>query len=91
MQFTKWRTVLALIPLVIAIVMGWWWFFTLLFMLQILTAFQTGSIEYVETIVKTENPILFWTILSIWTFLAIYTQRKVVWGFSAISFGRYLR
>lgn len=75
MKFEKWRTIVALIPLIIAIVMQWWWFFTLLFIIQIFFSISTGSVEYVEEIKMTEHPKLFWIIIAIWTFLAFFSLK----------------
>ena len=73
MNFEKWRTVVALIPLIIAVVMQWWWFFTLLFVLQIIFSISSGKVEYVEEVKKEEHPILFWIVIAVWTFLACYS------------------
>lgn len=72
-MYKKWKTLVALVPLVIAIVMQWWWFFTFLFLIQIIFGILTGKIEYVEEVKKSEHPILFWFIIAIWTFLACYS------------------
>lgn len=69
----KWRTIVALIPLILAIVLQWWWFFTLLFMLQIIFSLLSGRVEYVEEVKRSEHPVLFWLIMAIWTFLAVYS------------------
>lgn len=69
----KWRTILALIPLVIAVVMQWWWFFTLLFIVQIIFSLLSGSVEYVEEIKRSEDTILYWFIIALWSFLGIYS------------------
>ena len=69
----KWRTIVALIPLILAIVMQWWWFFTLLFIFQIVFSVLSGSIEYVEEVKRSEHPILFWIIIGIWASLAFYS------------------
>jgi len=66
----KWRTLVALIPLVLAIVMKWWWFFTLLFLLQIVFALLEGKVEYVEEVKKSEHPIIYWLVIGVWIFLA---------------------
>lgn len=69
----KWRTLLALIPLVLAIIMQWWWFFTILFIIQIIFSLLNGQVEYVEEVKRSEHPGLYWLIISIWAFLAIYS------------------
>lgn len=70
---SKWKTIVALIPLIIAIVMDWWWFFTLLFIWQIIISIQTEKIEYVEEVKKSEHPTLYWIIVGVWVFLAVYS------------------
>lgn len=76
----KWKTIIALIPLIIAIVMQWWWFFTILFIIQIIFAWIYGSIEYVEEVKRSENPILYWVIMGIWVFLAGYSVSPYIIG-----------
>ncbi len=75
MMYKKWKTIVALVPMIIAIVMQWWWFFTFLFILQIIFSLQIGSIEYVEEVKKTEHPFLFWFIIILWSVLALYSIR----------------
>ena len=72
MKHPKWKTIVALIPLILAIVLRWWWFFSLLFVAQIIFSLMVGSVTYVEEVKKSEYPVLFWAIMGIWTFLAIY-------------------
>lgn len=69
----KWRTLVALIPLILAIVLQWWWFFTLLFVIQIIFSIMAGKVEYVEEIKKSEHPVLYWLVIGIWIFLAAYS------------------
>ncbi len=72
-MFKKWKTLVALIPLILAIVFQWWWFFTFLFILQIIFSLLAGQVDYVEEIKKSEHPFLFWLIIGIWLFLAAYS------------------
>lgn len=69
----KWKTIVALIPLILAIVFQWWWFFTVLFIFQIIFSLLTEKVEYVEEVKKSEHPFLFWLIILIWIFLAAYS------------------
>jgi len=65
----KWKTLVALVPLILAIVMKWWWFFTLLFLLQIAFALLEGKVDYVEEVKKSEHPIIYWLVIGVWVFL----------------------
>ncbi len=69
-MFKKWKTIVALIPLILAIVMQWWWFFTFLFILQIVFSLMEGKVEYVEEVKQSEDPLIFWLVIIVWTFLA---------------------
>jgi hypothetical protein len=65
----NWKTIVALIPLTIAIVYEYWWMFSIFFFFQIGIALKHGQIEFVEVIRRKENPFLFWILIGIWVFL----------------------
>ena len=68
----KWRTILALILMGFAIYFDWSWFWAIFILLGLIHIFRTGEIHFVEAITKSENPKLYWFMISIWTLLAIY-------------------
>ncbi len=69
----KWKTFLALICMIFAILYEWGWFWIALILLGIIYALQTQKIHFVEEISKKETPILYWTLLMIWLGIAIYS------------------
>ena len=69
---TKWRTILALILMGFAIYFDWSWFWAIFILLGLLHIFKTGEIHFVEAVTKKENPELYWSMIIIWTLLAIY-------------------
>lgn len=75
----KWKTVIALILLLNAIVLNWSWVFGLLFIAWGISDIVAGRIYFVEAIVKTENPILFWIIAVLWILLGLYYLMEPLW------------
>jgi len=68
----KWRTILALILMGLAIYFDWSWFWALFILLGLIHIFKTGEIHFVEAVTKKESPSLYWTMIVIWTILAIF-------------------
>ena len=56
----------------LAIYFDWSWFWALFILLGLLHIFKTGEIHFVEAVTKKESPNLYWTMIVIWTILAIY-------------------
>jgi D-alanyl-lipoteichoic acid acyltransferase DltB (MBOAT superfamily) len=69
----KWKTKLALILMAFAIVFNWGWFWAVFILLGIIHVIRSGKIHFVESVDKEENPRLFWTMVVIWSLLALYS------------------
>lgn len=68
----KWKTILALIALILAILLEWNWFWALFILVGLFHIFRTEEIHFVETISKKEDPKLYWFMIILWSLMAIY-------------------
>ena len=69
----KWKTILALTLMAIAIYFNWRWFWAGFIMLGLMHVIKNGEILFVESIKRSETPTLFWVMIVIWSLLAIYS------------------
>ncbi|MFD2567263.1 hypothetical protein [Pseudotenacibaculum haliotis] len=74
----KWRTVIALILMYIAILMSWEWAWGVLFLYWVIPDLFSGVTYFVEPIYKNENPNLYWVIVISWILLALYSLSDLV-------------
>ena len=70
---TKWRTIIALILMYIAIIMNWQWAWGILFLLWVIPDIINGMTYFIEPIEKKENPILYWIIIISWILMTLYS------------------
>ena len=71
MEF-KWKTIIALAIVYIAVVMGWSWVWGLLFIMWTIPVLYSGHTHLVEEINRDDNPLLFWLIIGTWLSLSVY-------------------
>lgn len=69
----KWRTIIALILMYIAIFMNWEWAWGILFLFWVIPDLFSGVTYFIEPIEKKESPILYWVIIVSWILMAIYS------------------
>lgn len=69
----KWKTIVALILMALAIYYNWSWFWALLIILGLIHVIHSGEIHFVEEVNKKETPRLYWVMVVIWSLLAFYT------------------
>ena len=69
----KWKTILALVFMAFAIFFNWSWFWAVFILLGLIHVIRSGKIHFVESIDKEETPKLFWTMVIIWSLLALYS------------------
>lgn len=77
----KWKTVIALILLLNAMLLNWTWVFGILFIAWAISDIIAGRIYFVEAIIRTENPILFWIIAGLWILMGLYYLVEPLWQF----------
>jgi hypothetical protein len=68
----KWRTIIALILMYIAMFMNWEWAWGILFLFWVIPDLFTGVTYFIEPIDKKQNPYLYWVIIISWILMAIY-------------------
>ncbi len=69
----KWKTMLALALMIFAIYFDWSWFWALFILLGLIHVIRSGEIHFVEAVKKVETPRLYWSMIIIWCFLALYS------------------
>ncbi|OIQ18112.1 MAG: hypothetical protein BM557_07805 [Flavobacterium sp. MedPE-SWcel] len=69
----KWKTILALLMMPIAIYFNWGWFWALFILLGLLHVIKSKEIHFVEVVKEKETPILYWVMIVVWTLLALYS------------------
>lgn len=69
----KWRTILALILMYIAIFMNWEWVWGILFLSWVIPDIFSGVTYFVEPISKEQHPDLYWVVVYSWILMALYS------------------
>lgn len=70
---TKWRTIIALILMYIALFMNWEWAWGVLFLLWVIPDLFSRVTFFIEPIQRNKNPILYWIIIVSWILMATYS------------------
>lgn len=70
---TKWRTIIALFLLYLALFMNWEWVWGILFLFWVVPDIFSGVTYFIEPIVKKEHPILYWIIILSWILMGLYS------------------
>ena len=69
----KWRTILGLIFMYIAIWFNWQWAWGILFLLWVIPDIFSGITYFMEPVEKKESPILYWVIIISWILMSVYS------------------
>lgn len=69
----KWRSILGLILVWVAVWFNLQWVWGVLFLFWIVPDFFTGVTYFIEPVSKYENPILYWMIMISWLLMSIYS------------------
>lgn len=69
----NWKTVLALVLLVFAVLFEWNWFWAVFITLGLINMIRSKKVHFVEEITKEESPKLYNTMIIIWSILAIHS------------------
>ncbi|WP_299628225.1 hypothetical protein [uncultured Tenacibaculum sp.] len=70
----KWKTILALILLILAVIFEWDWFWALFILIGLVHIIRSEEINFVESVTKKEHPKLYWIMIFIWSFLALFSM-----------------
>jgi len=71
---TKWRTILGLIFIYIAMWFNWQWAWGILFLLWVIPDLFTGVTYFMEPVEKKAYPVLYWIIILSWILMSIYSM-----------------
>lgn len=69
---TKWKTVLGLLILYVAVLFEQTWVWGALFIFWTALGLRAGETFFVETVRRRDNPILYWLIIATWIGLSLY-------------------
>ena len=70
---SKWRTILGLIFIYIAMWFDWQWAWGVLFLLWVIPDLMTGVTYFMEPIEKKEHSVLYWIIIVSWILMSLYS------------------
>ncbi len=68
----KWKTVLALLIIYVAVVFNWYWIWGLLFIYWAIHGITSGTAYLIDPIDKKESTGLFWVVILSWVLIGIY-------------------
>ena len=68
----KWKAILGLATVYVALITNLWSLWGLVVLLWILPDLRRGSTHFLEVVNRQDNPILFWTMMLTWIALAVY-------------------
>ena len=69
----KWRTIIAIVLMYVAIIMYWEWVWGILFLIWVIPDLFRGVTYFIEPIAKDENPVLYWIIVLTWLLMSVYS------------------
>lgn len=72
-RMKNWKTLSALTFMAFAIVFDWSWFWAIFIFIGLIHVLKSKEIHFVEAIKETETPKLYWAMVVIWSFLALYS------------------
>lgn len=68
----KWRSIIGLVLLYNAVIMGWEWMWGVLFLIWVIPDIFSGVTYFIEPVHKKENPFLYWAIILSWLWMSVY-------------------
>jgi len=74
----KWRTILGLIFIYIAMWFNWQWAWGVLFLLWVIPDLFTGVTYFMEPVAKKEDPILYWIIIVSWILMSLLSMATLI-------------
>ncbi|WP_299122034.1 hypothetical protein [uncultured Tenacibaculum sp.] len=69
----KWKTIIALFLLILAVLFEWNWFWAFFIFMGLVNVLSSKKIHFVEEVSLEESPRLYWTMIIIWSFLALFS------------------
>lgn len=74
----RWRTILGLIFMYIAMWFDWQWAWGLLFLMWVVPDLFSGVTYFIEPIERAKEPILYWVIIVSWIIMSIYSISTLI-------------
>jgi len=74
----KWRTILGLIFIYVAMWFNLQWAWGVLFLLWVIPDLFTGTTYFIEPVAKHEEPILYWVIIISWIFMSLFSMSTLL-------------
>jgi len=71
----KWKTIITLILMLLAIVFNWNWFWGVLLLFGLIHYIVSKEIHFVEVVTKKETPMLYYSMLILWSVLTLYSMQ----------------
>ncbi|MFA8343176.1 MAG: hypothetical protein ACEPO8_09440 [Rhodothermaceae bacterium] len=68
----KWKTIIALAAIIIALINNWDWLWGVLFLFWAINDLRNKSTYFVEPISRSENSFIYWVIIFMWIIFGIY-------------------
>lgn len=72
MQKSKFRTVIGLILLYVAVLLDWQWVWGILFLVWVVPDIFSGITYFIEPVERKTHPFLYWFIIASWLWMSIY-------------------
>ncbi|CAM1345653.1 hypothetical protein [Tenacibaculum amylolyticum] len=83
----KWRTIIALILMYLALFFNWEWMWGVLFLIWVVPDLFSGVTYFIEPITKQGHPVLYWIIITTWLLMAIYSLSTLFIDYNAYYYG----
>jgi len=77
-QTHKWRAVLGLVIVAVAVLTQANWVWGLLFLVWIVPDIRRGSTHFLEYVERRKNPVVYWLIITTWLVLSVYLLAEAV-------------
>ena len=74
----KWRSILGLILVYIAMWYNWQWIWGILFLIWVIPDLFSGVTYFIEPIEKSKNPMLYWIIIVSWILMSLYSFTPLI-------------
>ncbi len=69
----KWRSILGLIAIYLAMWFNWQWIWGILFLLWVIPDLISGVTYFMDPVTKKDDPILYWVIMLSWLLMCAYS------------------
>ena len=73
----KWRTIIALILVYIALILNWQWIWGILFLFWVIPDIFSGVTYFIEPIERSSHPVLYWIIIVSWILMSLYSLSEL--------------